>query len=137
MLRIGAHMSVAGGVSNAVDRAVLHGCESLQIFSKNASRWKAPPLDAPDVQRFRRRLEESGIAPAVSHASYLINLASTNRALRDQSIAALIDEIDRAYMLGLLGVVLHPGTCTAGSEADALVLVSEALQVSFAHRPNL
>src|SRR5580765_4454964 len=118
MLRIGAHMSVAGGVSKAVDRAVVHGCEALQIFTKNANRWQSPALDAAEIRRFRSRLEETGITPAVSHASYLINLAATALILRDQSIASLIDEIDRAHTLGLLGVVLHPGTCTAGSEVD-------------------
>jgi deoxyribonuclease IV len=136
MLRIGAHMSVAGGVSTAVDRAVLHGCESLQIFSRNANRWQAPPLDPSEVRRFRSRLEESGITPAVSHASYLINLAATEPGLRDQSIGALIDEIERAHTLGLLGVVLHPGTCTAGSESDGLSRIAAALRVSFAHRPE-
>jgi deoxyribonuclease IV len=137
MLRIGAHMSVAGGVSKAVDRAVLHGCESLQIFSKNANRWQAPPLDPAEVRRFRRRLEETGITPAVSHASYLINLAATNPALRDQSIAAIADEIGRAHALGLLGVVLHPGTCTAGIEADGLALVAEGIRAAFKRRPRL
>src|SRR6476660_4994722 len=77
MLRIGAHMSVAGGVSNAVERAVLHGCESLQIFSKNANQWRGKPLDPADVRRFRRRIDETGITPVVSHASYLINLATS------------------------------------------------------------
>src|SRR5262245_23207578 len=103
MLRIGAHMSVAGGVSKAVDRAVLHGCEALQAFSKNANRWWGPPLDPADVRRFRARLDETGIAPAVSHASYLINLATTVPELREQSLAALLDELDRAYTLGLAG----------------------------------
>src|SRR5687768_2452118 len=112
MLRIGAHMSVAGGVSNAVERAVLHGCEAMQIFTKNANRWQSPPLDRADVRRFRARLSETGIAPAVSHASYLINLASAEPALRAQSIDAFVDELDRAHALGLLGVVIHPGTCT-------------------------
>ena len=121
-------MSVAGGVSNAVERAVVHGCESLQIFGKNANRWVAPPLDQADVRRFRTRLDETGITPAVSHASYLINLASTNPALRAQSIAALTDELDRAHALGLLGVVLHPGTCTAGTEDQALRLIAEAIR---------
>ena len=51
MLRIGAHMSVAGGVSNAVDRALVHGCEALQIFIKNASQWRGKPLD-PAATRF-------------------------------------------------------------------------------------
>jgi deoxyribonuclease IV len=134
MLRIGAHMSVAGGVSNAVERAELHGCESLQIFSKNANRWAAPPLDHADVRRFRKRLDETGITPVVAHASYLINLASKNPALRAQSIGAFADELDRAHTLGLLGVVLHPGTCTAGTEDEALALIAEAIRAVFARQ---
>jgi len=136
MLRIGAHMSVAGGVSKAVDRAVVHGCEALQIFSKNANQWRGKPLDACEVRRFRRRINETGIGPAVSHASYLINLATTIPALRDLSIEAFIDELDRAHALGLLGVVVHPGTCTAGTEEDALRLVAEAVRIAFKCRPR-
>src|SRR6185503_2456530 len=136
MLRIGAHMSVAGGVSNAVERAVAHGCESLQIFTKNANRWVSPPLDRTDVRRFRKRLDETGITPAVSHASYLINLASTNPPLRAQSIEAFADEIDRAHSLGLLGVVLHPGTCTAGTDDDALTLIAQGIRTVFERWPR-
>jgi deoxyribonuclease-4 len=136
MLRIGAHMSVAGGVSLAVDRAERHGCEALQIFAKNANRWQSPPLDADDVRRFRARLEETGITPAVSHGSYLINLATRAPILRDQSIDALLDEHDRAEQLGLLGVVLHPGTCTSGTEAEGLGLIAQAIRTVFARRPR-
>ncbi|HTM05225.1 MAG TPA: deoxyribonuclease IV [Vicinamibacterales bacterium] len=135
-MKIGAHMSVAGGVSNAVERARLHGCEALQIFAKNASQWKGKPLDPADVATFRRRVEEAGIGPVVSHASYLINLATTVPALREQSTAAFIDELDRADTLGLLGVVIHPGTCTAGTEADALRLIAESIRTALAARPE-
>jgi deoxyribonuclease-4 len=136
MLRIGAHMSVAGGVSKSVDRAELHRCEALQLFSKNANQWKAKPLDPIEVRRFRRRLEETGIWPAVSHASYLINLATTNPVLRQQSIEAFVDELDRAHALGLLGVVVHPGTCTAGTEDDGLTLIADAVRMAFKSRPR-
>ena len=125
-------MSVAGGVSKAVERARLHGCEALQIFTKNASQWKGKPLDAGEVKAFRRAIEGSGITPVVSHASYLINMATTVPALRDQSAAALADELDRAEALGLLGVVIHPGTCTAGSEEDALRLIAESIRSALA-----
>ena len=135
-MRIGAHMSVAGGVSLAIDRAQLHGCEALQIFSKNASRWQAPPLDPGEIARFRRRAAETGITPIVSHASYLINLATRSPALRAQSIAALTDELDRADALGLLGVVLHPGACTSGSEDEALECAARALGEVLASRPH-
>src|SRR6185503_16475136 len=129
-------MSVAGGVSKAVDRAELHGCEALQIFSKNANRWAAPPLEKAEIRRFRRRIEETQITPVVSHASYLINLATAVPLLRSQSIAALEDELDRAHALGLLGVVLHPGTCTSGSEDDAISLVAGAIRAAFNARPR-
>jgi len=135
-MRIGAHMSVAGGLSKAVDRAVLHGCEALQIFSKNANRWAAPPLDPAAAKAFRARVDQAGITPVVSHASYLINLATTFPALREQSLGAFIDELDRAEALGLLGVVIHPGTCTAGTESDALQLVADAIRRAFKARPR-
>src|SRR5262245_60491279 len=136
MMRIGAHMSVAGGVANAVDRAALHGCEALQIFAKNANRWRGAPLDPADVKRFRRRLDETGIHPVVSHASYLINLATAQPELREMSIAAFVDELDRVHTLGLLGVVIHPGTCTSGAEDDALRLVAAGVRAAFKARPR-
>ena len=129
-------MSIAGGVSKAVDRAVVHGCEALQIFSKNASQWRGKPLDPAEVRAFRTRIDQTGIRPAVSHASYLINLATTFPVLREQSLAAFVDELDRAHALGLLGVVIHPGTCTAGSEDDALRLIADAIRLAFKVRPR-
>jgi deoxyribonuclease-4 len=136
MVRIGAHMSIAGGVSRAIERAVAHGCESLQIFTKNASQWRGKPLDPLEVKTFRRRIDETAITPVVSHASYLINLATTFPMLREQSLAAFVDELERADALGLLGVVIHPGTCTAGSEADALRLIADGIRHAFRARPR-
>jgi deoxyribonuclease-4 len=120
-------MSVAGGVSNAVARAELHGCESLQIFTKNANQWHGKPLDPEDVRRFRASVDRVGLTPVVSHASYLINLATANPDLRAKSIDAMADEVARASLLGLTAVVVHPGTCTSGREEDACVLVAQAL----------
>jgi deoxyribonuclease-4 len=127
MPRLGAHMSVAGGLPRAVERAVAHGCEALQIFAKNASQWRGRIIPPAEVREFRARVAAARIHPVVSHASYLINLASADRSLRRQSLEAMGDEIDRAEALGLLGVVLHPGCYTAGSEADGLQLIADAL----------
>ncbi len=129
-------MSVAGGVSKAIERAVVHGCEALQIFTKNANQWFGKPLDRAEIKLFRQRIEQTGITPVVSHASYLINLATTFPVLREQSIAAFIDEIDRAEALGLLGVVIHPGTCTAGPDDEALRLIADAVRMAFKARPR-
>lgn len=135
MPRLGAHMSIAGGIPNAVDRARLYGCETMQIFTKNASQWRARPLEAVEVRAFRQKLDEYGIRPAVSHASYLINLATAHPALRAQSIAAFEEELTRAETLGLFGLVLHPGSYAGGSEADGLRLVADAIrQVLGVHR---
>jgi deoxyribonuclease-4 len=120
-------MSVAGGLPRAVERAIVHGCASLQIFAKNASQWKGRALPRDEIREFRARVKASGIWPVVSHASYLINLATTDPALRQQSLDAMGDELDRAEALGLLGVVLHPGCYTAGNEADGLELIAVGL----------
>jgi deoxyribonuclease-4 len=130
-------MSVAGGVSNAVERAVLHGCEALQIFTRNSRQLRlGKPLDPADVRRFRRRINETGITPVVSHASYLINLATASPALRGPTLTAFVDELDRAHDLGLLGVVIHPGVCTTGTEDAGLFLIADAIQFAFKARPR-
>jgi deoxyribonuclease-4 len=120
-------MSVAGGLPLAVERAILHRCEALQIFAKNANQWRGREVPRAEVREFRARVNASGIFPVVSHASYLINLATTLPVLRRQSLEAMGDELDRAEALGLLGVVLHPGCYTAGSEEQGLSLIAEAL----------
>ena len=135
-MRIGAHMSVAGGLPKAVDRAMAHGCEALQIFAKNANQWRGRPLDDGEVREFRSRIEAAGIGPVVSHASYLINLATASPPLLEQSIDAFVDELDRAHRLGLLGVVIHPGTCTSGSDEEGLRRIADAIRRAFRARPR-
>src|SRR4029450_12712685 len=135
-LRIGAHMSIAGGIAKAVDRAVVHGCEALQIFTKNANQWRGKPLDRADVSAFRARIGQTGIHPVVPHARYLIKLATTFPVLREQSIAAFVDELDRANALGLLGVVIHPGTCTSGTDDEGLRRIGDAIREALHARPR-
>ena len=72
----------------------------------------------------------------MSHASYLINLATAAPALRDQSLAAFVDELDRADALGLRGVVIHPGTCTSGTEDEALASIAASIRAAFTARPQ-
>src|SRR5215210_149399 len=127
MPRLGAHLSIAGGLPRAVDRAKAARCESLQIFTKSAGQWRARPLPPDEVALFKQRVAETGLRPVISHNSYLINLAAAIPALREQSIASLAEEIDRAEALGLFGLVMHPGSHTTGSEQDGLRLIAEAL----------
>ena len=78
-------MSVAGGLPFAIARAHIHRCETLQVFTKNASQWRARPLPPEEIAAYRRAADETGIGPIVAHASYLINLATVNPALRHKS----------------------------------------------------
>ena len=136
MPRLGAHMSIAGGLPRAVDRARASRCQSLQIFTKSAGQWRARALPGDEVALFRRRVEETGIHPVVAHNSYLINVAAAVPALREQSIAALRDELDRAELLGLDGLVMHPGSYTTGTEEEGLRLIGDAIAGILRDRPN-
>jgi deoxyribonuclease IV len=129
-------MSIAGGLPFAIARAHVHRCETLQIFSKNASQWRARPLPPDEIAAFRKAAGETGISPIVAHASYLINIATANPAVRAQSIAALGEEVDRAEALGLLGVVLHPGARMTAPVDTAIGLIAEALQQVTKARPK-
>jgi deoxyribonuclease IV len=136
MPRLGAHMSIAGGLPRAVDRAKASRCEALQIFTKSAGQWRARPLPPEEIALFRKRVEETGIHPVVAHNSYLINLAAAEPSLRAQSIASLGDELDRAESLGLDGLVMHPGSYTSGSEEGGLRLIGDAIAALLAERPR-
>ena len=128
MPRLGAHLSIGGGLPRAVDRAVASRCEALQIFTKSAGQWRGRAIPSDEIVLFRRRVAETGIHPVVAHNSYLINIAAPVPALREQSLRALADEYDRADALGLDGLVMHPGSYTTGTEAQGLRLIASGLQ---------
>ena len=125
---LGAHVSVAGGLPLAVDRAAAQGCDALQIFTKSSNQWRARPLPPDEIRDFRERLERAGIGVAVAHASYLINLASSDPVVRGRSLASLGEEIDRVEALGLLGLVIHPGCATTGTVEEGLRLIAAAVR---------
>ena len=115
---LGSHLSVAGGAWKALREATSLELSSLQIFTKTASRWVQKPIDPKDVERFKTEREAWGPGPVVSHTSYLINLGSPKDELFEKSRAALADEFERAALLGLQGVVQHPGA-HVGSGVEA------------------
>jgi deoxyribonuclease-4 len=106
---LGAHQSIAGGFTKAVDRAVETGCECLQVFTRNINRWDASPLDPAEATAFRAAVREAGLRLVIAHDSYLINPAAADETLRRKSIAGLVTELERAEALGIPWVVAHPG----------------------------
>ncbi len=106
------HVSIAGRLSDAIERAERLRCDTIQIFSRSPRRWAMSPLDPAEAQRFRDRRKESGIDPLVVHSAYLINLAASDAALFDRSVRALSDELDRASELEADYLVVHVGSAS-------------------------
>ena len=125
--KLGSHVSAAGGVSKAFERSRSIGCQTMQIFTRNQNRWDSKPLDPAEIEKWHVAAAETSIAPVISHASYLINLGSPDDALWEKSIGALVDELERAEALGLLGVVLHPGAHMEQGEEAGIARVAAGL----------
>jgi deoxyribonuclease-4 len=129
---LGAHMSIAGGYYKAALAAAALGMDTVQIFTKNNNQWRAKPLTDAEVDQFRAALEQSGLKLPCAHDSYLINLASPDDALWQKSIDAFVVELERAESLGLIGVVMHPGSFVTSTAEAGLARIVDALDV--AHR---
>lgn len=125
--RFGAHMSIAGGPAEALRRAQSIGCDTLQMFTRSSNRWDSRDLTAEEIASFHLACEETGIHPIVAHSSYLINLASSDEALWERSLGALIIELQRCQQLGIRDYVLHPGSHKGTSEEQGLRRVADAL----------
>lgn len=150
---LGAHMSIAGGLYKAVEAAAALGMETVQIFThspsqwavkpvapaakeshrdgksltKNNNQWRAKPLSAEEVAKFRQVHRQLGLKKLVAHTSYLINLASPNQELFRRSVEAFVVEMQRAEALGLDGLVTHPGAFVDSTEQAGLRRVARAL----------
>jgi len=126
-LRLGAHVSIAGGLEQAPLRGRQIGCDTIQIFTKSNRQWRARPLGEPEVLEFRRNLRATGIRPVVAHDCYLVNLAAPALAMWRRSLAAFEDELVRAEQLGIPYLVTHPGSHAGAGEAAGIARVAEAL----------
>jgi deoxyribonuclease-4 len=115
MRRLGVHTSIAGGIDLSILRAKELGCNTLQIFSHNPRTWKKPEFSEEVVNRFREYRKLYDMNPLYIHTSYLINIASTNKQIRELSLKMLIWELDTADMLGADYLILHPGSSSGDS----------------------
>ncbi len=129
-IRLGVHVSIAGGMEKAFLRARKLGCTAMQIFSRSPRGWKAGPLSEKTIVSFRREVEKRDIDPIIIHTPYLLNLASEEEDLHRRSIAVLKDDIERAQALGVSFVVTHLGSAkSAGKEAGLGQVVKALRQV--------
>jgi deoxyribonuclease-4 len=124
---LGAHMSIAGGYYRAVEDAARVGCDCVQLFTKNNNQWRAKAIGDDDADRFQAALAQEHISHPLSHTSYLINLASPDKALWKKSVDAFVVELQRAERLGIPYVVVHPGAFTTADEETGIRNVAAAL----------
>ncbi|MBM3964189.1 MAG: deoxyribonuclease IV [Planctomycetes bacterium] len=127
MVKLGAHMSIAGGYYKAVDAAAELEMDVVQLFTKNNNQWAAKPISESEIKQFAGALSTTGITNPLAHASYLINLASPKQELWEKSIDAMVIEWQRAEQLGLDGVVMHPGAFVDSSEEQGLQRIADAI----------
>ena len=111
-IRVGFHVSIAGGISNSVDNALKIGCSAFQIFTRNPRGWAAKPLVNEDVEKFRAKLAKSPISPeaVIVHMPYLPNLAAPEGELYKKSVDTLAGEVQRCATLGIPSLVIHLGS---------------------------
>jgi deoxyribonuclease-4 len=133
-MRLGVHVSIAGGVDLAVERGSALGCEAIQIFNKNNNQWKAFELKDDVIARYKQNLKASGIHPVVSHASYLINLATSDQALWEKSRDSFAEELERCDRLGVPYLVVHPGSHMGAGEEYGCARVAQALNEIYARK---
>ncbi len=128
-MRLGAHMSTAGGAYTAFERGQKAGCDSMLIFTKSNRQWAAKPLTPQDVAAFQEAAaQHAHIFPVAVHASYLINIASSAADLWEKSYQALKDEVERAAVLGIPFLTFHPGSHMEAGETAGLDNIAKALK---------
>ncbi|MEE9450510.1 MAG: deoxyribonuclease IV [Ignavibacteriaceae bacterium] len=127
---LGAHTSIAGGVSKSVDLAEKLGFTAMQIFTKNNNRWFQKPLEEKEIELFKTKLNKSNIKFVVSHDAYLINLCAIKEDILKKSHAAFLDELKRCELLGIPYLNFHPGAHLGAGEEDGIKLIAESINIA-------
>ena len=109
-MKIGAHVSTADGIGNAVGRAKEIGCEAIQIFGSSPQTWASKPVPGEQIELLKQSIADAGIGPVFLHAIYLINLGTPNEDSLKKGINSLIKYMNLAADIGAAGVIFHPGS---------------------------
>ena len=133
---LGAHMSISGGVHTAHERGMSIGCTTIQLFTKNNTRWSGKPLSEEDIENYKRIERKSRIHPVVAHSSYLINLCAKDPLILKKSRRAYRDELDRCERLDIPYFVFHPGAHMGRGEQEGVVRIVESLNLLHEETPD-
>lgn len=136
MVSLGVHVSTAGGLDLAAERAQERGCDAFQIFTTNPRGWNARPIPEEVADRFTTNIARLGLNPAVSHMPYLPNLASSREEVYARSIQALGEELRRCSVLRIPYLVTHLGSHLGSGRSRGLVRVVQAIKEAFTASPG-
>lgn len=128
-MRLGAHMSISGGLHLSLERGKAVGCDVIQLFTKNSTQWRGRSIKEEEESLFKKTAKETGIEPIAVHDSYLINLATPDELLWKRSLEAFYQEMIRTKTLGIPYLVTHPGSHRGSGEAAGLKKVAEAINI--------
>lgn len=135
-MRLGAHLSIAGGLHKAVERAAETGCETLQVFLANPRGWALPIASEDDAARFRDARSARAISPVVAHMPYLPNLGSADADIYAKSVASLRVHLELCDRLGIEYLVMHLGKSKQTSEEEAIARMTQAIDELYCRRPR-
>ncbi|MGZ6212621.1 MAG: deoxyribonuclease IV [Candidatus Binataceae bacterium] len=124
---LGAHVSIAGGVSQSLARGQQIGCDCIQIFTKSSRQWAAKPYSVEEIEAFKSAQAETGIKMVVAHDSYLLNLGAPDDKLRKRSVEGLIDELERCESLAVPFLIAHPGAHVGSGEGAGITTVARSI----------
>lgn len=130
-MKFGAHMSIAGGVFNAITRGRDTTCDTIQIFNKSNNQWRAKSLGDDEVARYFDNIKETGVTVSCSHASYLINIASPKKDLEKKSRESLQTEMERCEILKIPNLVFHPGSHVGEGEEAGMNRIADNINRMF------
>jgi deoxyribonuclease-4 len=128
--RIGFHAPISGGLHDALVIAKETGCDTVQLFSRNPRGWMAKPLTKESIDLFRMTRRRAKLSPVLIHTNYLINLAAADELILAKSRASFREEVERAILLGVDYVVVHPGSARGACEMDGIETCARSLKVT-------
>jgi deoxyribonuclease IV len=129
---LGAHMSIAGEVGEALIRGKRVGCECIQIFTKSSRQWASRPFTSEEIETFKRNRIRTGIATVIAHDSYLVNLGAPDEAMRRKSVNGIIDELHRCEALGVPILVAHPGSHVGSGIETGIKTIAKSIDEAHA-----
>jgi len=135
-MRLGAHIGISDGLPEAVRQGKSIGCEAIQIFSKSPQMWEGPPVAPEAAAAFRAAVAAEGLLGTAVHHGYLINLASPKAFMLRRSRKAFLDEIRRAELLGVDGLIFHPGAHLGSGPEAGLRTIAESVRKALEAVPD-